>query len=86
MHRFANNLASLQENSNLVADMLLHVKDKDKERFASLLHTLIIMSKSINIGDKNSRVKPQPSKSINMLPTATQLNNNKQDTIINPKI
>ncbi len=62
MHRFANNLASLQENSNLVADMLLHVKDKDKERFASLLHTLIIMSKSINIGDKNSRVKPQPSK------------------------
>lgn len=61
MYRFAHSLASLEENSTLLADMLLHVQEKDKERFSSLLHTLIIMSKSINIGETNSRVK-QPSK------------------------
>lgn len=33
MYRFANSLTKLEDNPNLLTEMLMHVEDKDKERF-----------------------------------------------------
>lgn len=82
MHKFVNTLASLEEGNLQLSEILLQVEEKDRERFSSLLHTLIIMSKNMNSNEKSSKIKQGSKNSISYPPQPTSTQSNKTPSSI----
>ena len=82
MHKFVNTLVSLDDNHPHFNEMLLQVEEKDRERFASLLHTLIVMSRSISTSDKNNKSKQSSKNTICYPPQPISTQSNKTPSSI----